>query len=481
MSAENEKVPRVPYLWEALLSFGFLVAVMAVGIGVFGVDPHIPMMIGAGFAALMAIRLGFKWKHIERAMFDGVYHVLQAVIILFVIGVIIGVWMVAGIVPTMIYYGLNILSARTFLVASLLICSVTSIAIGTSWGTAGTIGVALMGVAIGLGINPALAAGAIIGGAYFGDKLSPLSDTTNLAAAMAGTDLFTHIKFMLRNTIPVYIIVIAIYIVLGINAGNAETSFEGVKLIQDGIAGTFNISPFLLIPPIVVIVLVAFKVPAIPGIFAGVIIGGIFGAIFQGNSFGDLLNAAYGGFRSETGIEVVDELLSKGGLEGIMFAISLIILSMMFGGIMEKTRQLEVVVIKAVGAFKSVTGFVGATMFTSLVSNVTMPDQYISLVVPGRMFAPEYKRRGLHPKMCANAIDSTGTVTSPLVPWNTCGITMATFLGVATWEYLPYAFFNILGPIAVLVMTAMGLLTVKRSQETSTILNYDEAEEAELP
>ncbi|MCL2608395.1 MAG: Na+/H+ antiporter NhaC [Treponema sp.] len=480
MSSENEKVPRVPYLWEALLSFGFLVAVMVVGIGVFGVDPHIPMMIGASFAALMAFRLGFKWKQIERAMFDGIYNVLQAVIILFVIGVIIGVWMVAGIVPTMIYYGLNILSARTFLVATLLICSVTSVAIGTSWGTAGTIGVALMGVAIGLGINPAVAAGAVVSGAYFGDKLSPLSDTTNLAAAMAGTDLFTHIKFMLRNTIPVYIIVIVIYIVLGINAGNSNASFEGVKVIQDGIAGSFNISPFLLIPPIVVIVLVAFKIPAIPGIFAGVIIGGIFGAIFQGNTFGDLLEAAYGGYQSATGIEAVDDLLSKGGLEGIMFAISLIIIAMMFGGIMEKTRQLEVVVSRVVSAFKSITALVGVTMLTALVSNITIPDQYIAIVVPGRMFAPEYKRRGLHPKMCSNAVDSCGTVTSALVPWNTCGIAMATFLGVATFEYLPYAFFNLLGPIAVLVMTAMGLQRVKRSQEPSTILDYDEKEEAKL-
>ncbi|MCL2558223.1 MAG: Na+/H+ antiporter NhaC [Treponema sp.] len=478
MSDAKGKAPRKPYLWEALLSLGVLIAVMAVGIAVFEADAHIPLLIGAGFAALMAMRLGYKWGDIEKAMFGGIYHVLQAIIILFVIGIIIGVWMTAGVVPTMIYYGLNILSPRTFLVATLLICSVTSVAIGTSWGTAGTIGVALMGVAIGLGINPALAAGAVVSGAYFGDKLSPLSDTTNLAAAMAGTDLFTHIKFMLRSTIPVYLIVVIIYVVMGINAGASDASFAGIEVIQGGIADTFNISPFLLIPPLVVIALVAMKVPAIPGIFIGVVLGGIFGAIFQGNNLGDIMGAAYGGFASDTGIEVVDELLSKGGLEGIMFAVSLIILAMMFGGIMEKTGQLEVVVSKAVKGFKSVTAFVGATMFTSVASNIAIPDQYIAIVVPGRMFSPEYKNRGLHPKMCSNAIDSAGTVTSPLVPWNTCGIAMATFLGVSTIEYLPFAFFNLLGPIAVVVMTGLGLLTVKRSKDTASIIGYDAKEEA---
>ena len=473
----KEKTPRLPHVWEAVLSFSVLVAVMAVGIAVFELDAHIPMLIGAAFAACMAMRLGYKWTHVEKAMFDGIYQALLAVIILFVIGVLIGVWMTSGVVPSMIYYGLHILSPQTFLVSTLLICSVTSIATGTSWGTAGTIGVALMGVAIGLGINPGLAAGAVISGAYFGDKLSPLSDTTNLAAAMAGTDLFTHIKFMLKSTIPVYIVVIIIYVVMGLNASKGEASLSEVETIQNGIAQTFTISPFLLIPPIVVIALVAMKIPAIPGIFAGVVLGGIFGAIFQGNSLGDLMAAAYGGFESKTGIESIDKLLSNGGLANMMYSISLTILAMMFGGIMEKTRQLEVIVKAIMGGLKSITAFVAGTSLTALLSNITMPEQYISIVVPGRMYAPEYKRRGLHPKMCSNAVDSTGTVTSPLIPWNTCGVYMTTVLGVATIEYLPYAYFNLLGPIAVVIMTAMGLLTVTREQEPATILDIKAGEE----
>ncbi len=465
---------RKPYIWEALLSFLVLVAVMAVGIAVFGVDPHIPMMIGVAFAAIMAIRLGFKWKDIEKSMFDGIYQALQAVIILCIIGVLIGVWMVSGVVPSMIYYGMLILSPKFFLVATVLICSITSLATGTSWGTAGTIGVALMGVAVGLGINPAIAAGAVISGAYFGDKMSPLSDTTNLAPAMAGTDVFTHVKFMLRATLPVYIIVLIAYLFIGLNMGGTGASLGEVADIQSGIANSFHISPLLLLPPLIVIVSIAFKVPAIPGIFFGILAGGILGAIVQGNSFGDILSCAYGGYVSETGMAAIDDLLSNGGLTGMMYSVSLTIIAMMFGGIMEKTKQLEVIVEKLIGGVKSNTALVGTTLATCVASNATMPEQYISIVVPGRMYAPAYKKRGLHPKMLSNALEGAGTVSGALIPWNTCGVFMTTVLGVSTLQYLPFAFFNYLMPVCVLVMTAFGLLTVRREDDPGTIIDNTE-------
>ena len=471
---KNEaRKPRKPKLWEALLSFAVLIAVMSVGIAVFGVDPHIPMMIGSAFAAVVALLLGYSWKHIEKGMFDGIYQALQAVIILAIIGVLVGVWLVSGVVPTMIYYGLKIITPALFLVASLLTCSITSLATGTSWGTVGTIGIALMGVASGLGIPLPMAAGAIISGAYFGDKMSPLSDTTNLAPAMSGTDVFTHVKFMLKSTVPVYIIVLAVYLVLGLRFAGDSTDLTNINTITGGLRGTFNINPALLIPPVVVIVSIALKVPAIPGIFLGIVTGGILGAIVQGNSFGDLLSCAYSGFVSETGVEAIDELLTSGGLENMMYSISLTILAMMFGGIMESTGQLEVIVNQLIKLAKGVTSLVTLTILTCLGSNACMPEQYISIVVPGRMYNASYRKRGLHPKMLSNALESSGTVTSALIPWNTCGVYMSGVLGISVMQYAPWAFFNYLMPLAVIIMTTAGLLTVKISDDPDTVIAVD--------
>ena len=466
--------PRKPKLWEALLSFAVLIAVMSVGIAVFEVDPHIPMMIGSAFAAVMALLLGYSWKHIEKGMFDGIYQALQAVIILAIIGVLVGVWLVSGVVPTMIYYGLKIITPALFLVASLLTCSITSLATGTSWGTVGTIGIALMGVASGLGIPLPMAAGAIISGAYFGDKMSPLSDTTNLAPAMAGTDVFTHVKFMLKSTVPVYIVVLVVYLILGLRFAGDSTDLSNINIITAGLQNTFNINPALLIPPVVVIVSIALKVPAIPGIFLGIVTGGIMGAIVQGNSFGDLLSCAYSGFVSETGVEAIDELLTSGGLENMMYSISLTILAMMFGGIMESTGQLEVIVNQLVKLARGVTSLVTLTILTCIGSNACMPEQYISVVVPGRMYNASYRKRGLHPKMLSNALESAGTVTSALVPWNTCGVYMSGVLGIGVMQYAPWAFFNYLMPLAVIIMTSVGLLTVKISDDPDTVIAVEE-------
>jgi NhaC family Na+:H+ antiporter len=443
---------------------------MSLGIAVFKVDPHIPMILGTAFAAGMALYLGYDWKYVEKSMFDGIYQALQAVLILAIIGVLIGVWLVAGVVPTMIYYGLQIITPSLFLVASLITCSITSLATGTSWGTAGTIGIALMGVAAGLGIPLPMAAGAVISGAYFGDKMSPLSDTTNLAPAMAGTDVFTHVKFMIRSTLPVYIITLAIYLFLGFRFAKGAVDMSNLEIITAGIRDSFVISPVLLIPPLVVILTIAFKMPAIPGIFLGILSGGILGALVQGNNFGHLLSAAYGGYASETGVSAIDELLTAGGLENMMYSISLTILAMTFGGIMEKTGQLQVIVNQLIKLARGVTSLVALTLFTCFASNATMPEQYISLVVPGRMYASAYRKRGLHPKMLSNALEGSGTVTSALIPWNTCGVFMTGVLGISTLQYAPWAFFNYLMPLGVFVMTAIGLLTVKISDDPDTII-----------
>ena len=456
---------RKPYLYEAILSFSFLILCMAVGIAVYGANPHIPMLIGTAFAAVMAIKMGYKWKEIEDSMFQGILQAMQAIIILAIIGVLIGVWLQAGVVPTMIYYGLKVLSPQIFLVAAVIICSITSLATGTSWGTAGTIGVALIGVATGLGIPAPIAAGAIISGSYFGDKMSPLSDTTNLAPAMAGTDVFTHVKFMMKPTLISYAITLVFFGVVGMRFGAENVDFGAIETIKQGLSDSFRLSPVLLLPPVIVILSIAKKMPAIPGIFLGIISGAILGMVLQGSSFGDILNVGYNGYESTTGIEVIDSLLSAGGLSNMFYSISLTIFAMMFGGIMERTGQLEVIVEKLIKRVKSDQGLIGLTMSTCLLSNMTMPEQYIAIVLPGRMYAQAYRDRGLHPKTLSNALESSGTIISALVPWNTCGAFLLGVLGVSTFAYAPWAVFNYLTPIVVMVLSYVGVTVAKMTPE----------------
>lgn len=458
MENNNVKTPRMPKLWEALLVLGLLIAVLAVGIIVYGVDPHIPMFVGTIAAALMALHLGYKWSEVEKSMLDGIYKALQSIIILAIIGILTGVWLDAGVVPTMIYYGLQILSPAIFYLGALLICSITALATGTSWGTMGTMGVALMGIGFGLGMNPAITAGAIISGAYFGDKMSPLSDTTNLAPAMAGTDVMTHVKFMLPSTIVTYLIAAVFFLVMGlVQYQGGEADMSSVTALSTALKDMFNINPLLLLPPVVVIVAVALKMPAIPGIVLGIITGAIVGMIFQPNcTLGSLFSCGMNGFSCETGIYEIDELLNSGGLMNMMFSISMTIIAMMFGGIMEDTHQLEVIVDQVKKLAKTPAGLVALTEVTCVASNATMPEQYISIVVPGRMYAEEYRKKGLHPATLSNALESAGTVTSALIPWNTCGVFILGTLNIGVAQYAPYAVFNWLMPIVTIAMAYLG-------------------------
>lgn len=448
---------RKPHLYEALLSFTFLIVVMGFSIFKYGAEPHIPMLIGTLFAALIAFKIGYTWEEIQKSMFDGIYQSLQAIIILAIIGVLIGVWLLAGVVPTMIYYGLGILKPSIFLIATVIISSITSLATGTSWGTAGTIGIALMGIAKGLGIPPEIAAGAIISGAYFGDKMSPLSDTTNLAPAVAGTDVFSHVKYMVPTTLTSYGLTLVFFLFVGLRFQSGGADLSSIDIIRHGIENSFRISPLLIIPPLAVIGAIALKVPAIPGITIGIVIGAIMGIFMQGATLGALLSSAYGGYTSTTGMLAIDELLTAGGLEGMMYSISLTIIAMMFGGIMETTKQLEVIVNTIIKRIKSVGGLVAATSLTCIFSNATMPEQYISIVVPGKMYAPAYRERGIDPRMLSNTLESAGTLTSVLIPWNTCGAFFRNILGVSTFAYGKWAIFNFLTPILVILFAFIGI------------------------
>ena len=450
-----EKEVRKANFAEALFTFASLTIIMFISIIKYEESPHIPMLIGVLIASLVALKIGYTWKFIENSMIKGISQAMQSIIILAIIGVLIGIWILAGVVPTMIYYGLMILKPSIFLVATVLITSITSLATGTSWGTAGTMGIALMGIASGLGIPAPVTAGAVLSGAYFGDKMSPLSDTTNLAPAMAGTDVFTHIKSMAKPTLIAYCLTLLIFGFLSAKYRGASADLSNVNIIAKGLKETFTISPVLLLAPLVVIISIAKKLPAVPGIALGIIIAAILGPIYQGINFGDILSAGLNGYVSNTGLEAVDQLLTTGGLNNMMSSISLTIIAMMFGGIAEETGILEAIVKKFLHRVQSVVGLVISTILTCIFTNASMPEQYISIVVPGRMFKNEYKERNLDPTLLSSTLESGGTVTSAMIPWNTCGTYMTTVLGVSTVHYLPFLFFNLLMPIVQVIVVAI--------------------------
>ena len=459
MSQKNinkyEKEVRKANFAEALFTFVSLTIIMFISIIKYEESPHIPMLIGVLIASLVALKIGYSWKFIENSMIKGISQAMQSIIILAIIGVLIGIWILAGVVPTMIYYGLMILKPSIFLVATVLITSITSLATGTSWGTAGTMGIALMGIASGLGIPAPVTAGAVLSGAYFGDKMSPLSDTTNLAPAMAGTDVFTHIKAMFKPTLLAYGLTLLIFGFLSLKYKGASADLSNVDVIANGLKESFTISPVLLLAPLVVIISIAKKLPAVPGISIGIIIAAILGPIYQGVNFGDILSAGLNGYVSNTGLEAVDKLLTTGGLNNMMSSISLTIIAMMFGGIAEETGILEAIVKKFLYRVQSVVGLVISTILTCFFTNATMPEQYISIVVPGRMFKNEYKDRKIDSRLLSSTLESGGTVTSAMIPWNTCGTYMSTVLGVSTVHYLPFLFFNLLMPLIQVIIVAI--------------------------
>jgi NhaC family Na+:H+ antiporter len=474
--AANSK-QRDPHVWEALISLVSLVAGISVSIIVYGADPHIPMLLGVFVAAVMAWKAGFEWEVVQDGMLKGIANSLQAIVILSIIGILIGIWILSGVVPTLLYYGLKILHPKIFLPATVLICSVCSLATGTSWGTTGTLGIALIGIGKGLGFPLPVVAGAVLSGAYFGDKMSPLSDTTNLAPAMVGTDLYTHIKHMAYTTGVSYGLTLIIEVILGFFYGGGAGDVAGVNQILTTLDNKFNINVLFLIPPLLVMVCAYRKVPAIPGITMGVLSAAVLGIIFQGNSYGDLLSAGYGGYTSNTGVEAVDSLLTKGGFSSMLYAISIVICAMMFGGIMEHTNQLKVIVNKILQKAHSSGALITATVLTAVGANIVLCDQYMAVVMAGRMYAQAYPDRGLHPKNLSRAVEDSATVTACLVPWNSGGAYQSATLGVATIAYLPFAFFNWLSPLVTLFYGWFGITIHPIDEETKRRLEMAEGKE----
>lgn len=464
MNADIPAGARMPYFWESIISLVSLVIGISVSIVVYGLDPQIPMLMGVVVASLVAMRCKFSWSVIQNGMVSGITNALPATIILILVGILIGVWILAGVVPTLIYYGLNVLSPSFFLPATVIICTITSLATGTSWGTTGTIGVALMGIGSGLGFPLPLVAGAVLSGAYFGDKMSPLSDTTNMAPALAGTDLFTHIKHMSYTTGVSFILTLIIETVLSLQYAGTAGNIERIETIRTLLDEHFTINIVMLLPPLLVMFVSYRQMPAIPGITIGILTAVIIAVGLQGAGYEALINAAFAGFEGATGNEDVDALLTRGGMDSMMYTISLVFTAMMFGGIMERTGQLKAIADKVLTLAKSNGSLIVSTVLTCIGSNMILCDQYMSIVMGARTYAQAYRDRGLAPENLSRAVEDSATVTANLVPWNSGGAYQAATLGVATIAYLPFAFFCWLSPLVTILFGVMGW-TIKKIDE----------------
>ncbi|SFE86559.1 Na+/H+ antiporter NhaC [Alteribacillus iranensis] len=473
MSAATKEAKK-PTLMIAMIPILFMVAALVVGIGFLEADPHIPLFLSAVVAVIVALRLGHTWQGLEKGMIKGITLSLQAVMILVIIGMIIGTWLAGGIVPTMIYYGLEILSPTYFLFAACLISCIVAIASGNAWTAAGTIGIALMGVGEGLGVNLAMVAGAVVSGVYFGDKISPLSETTNLAPGVAGSELFEHIKHMMFTTIPALIISLILYFILGLSFSSSSSNIEQVAAIQNSLSDIFTLSPWLLIVPAIVIAMMVKRVPAMPALAIGAILGAISAVLVQGVPVSDAIMAMHYGFEADTGMEVLDSLLNNGGVDAMLWTISLILIAMSFGGILETAGFFQAIVDALMKFVKSTGSLISTTVTTSIATNIIGCDQYLGIIIPARMYAEEFKKRGLKMKNLSRTVEDAGTMTSPLIPWNTCGAFMFATLGVSAFAYAPFAFLCLLSPIFAIIYGFTGFTIEYEETATDNVESLDE-------
>jgi len=458
---------KPPTLIQALLPVAILILLLAASVYLFGDGSsqgpnQIALILAAGVAIVIGVRLGYPWKELEQGIVRGISLAMGAMLILLVVGALIGTWILSGVVPTMIYYGLKVLSPAVFYAAACVICAFVSVATGSSWTTASTIGIALIGVATAQNLNLGLTAGAIISGAYFGDKMSPLSDTTNLAPAVAGTELFVHIRHMMWTTIPSLTLALVLFAAVGWVSPIPEEARD-LEAILAALEGSFVIGPHLLLPAALVLALVWKRMPAFPALLIGALVGALFALVFQPQAVLTYVGetdlprgvalvkgawmALFAGFTLSSGNAALDALLSRGGMASMLTTVWLILSAMMFGAVMETTKMLEKLAATVLSMVTGTGTLIAATLASSTSMNILASDQYIAIVLPGRMFRAEYRRRRLHPKNLSRALEDAGTLTSPLIPWNTCGAFMAQTLGVGAFTYLPYCFFNLINPL----------------------------------
>lgn len=476
---------RSPSLLLSLTPVIILIALLSFNVFVFHDDSsygpnQLALLIsGVITSAIAYFVCKMPYNELEKSAISSITVALQAMFILLIVGSLIGVWILNGTVPAMIYYGVKMIHPAIFLPVCLIICAIVSLATGSSWSTVGTVGIALVGIGTALEIPLGMVGGAIVSGSYFGDKMSPLSDTTNLAPAMAGTDLFTHIKHMLYTSGPAFIISLILFSILGFVNSAGQADLNSVDEILTILDSKFNITLWLFTLPILVVVLIKLKVSALPVLFLGTIIGAVYGIIFQGELISSMMSegqntfvgyyqlilaTAFDGFSIESGNKMIDKLLNRGGMSGMLNTVWLIISAMFFGGMLEASGMLQKIAETILKAVKGTASLVASTIGTTLFFNITTSDQYIAIVMSGRMYKQAYQDLNLHPKNLSRAVEDGATVTSVLVPWNTCGAYFSSVLGMSTFTYLPFAFFNLLSPV-ISIFLAMNDWTMEKIDE----------------
>lgn len=483
ISSPVKKEKKKASFFLALIPIIILIALLGINVAIFKENAtygpnQLALLIGAAISVIISLSLNYTWDEILKGIVKSIKTSLSAIIILLIIGALTGTWMLSGVVPSMIYYGLDLMNPSYFLVASCVVCTIISVATGSSWTTVSTVGVAFIGIAQGLGIPLPMAAGAIISGAYFGDKISPLSDTTNLASAVSGAELFTQIRYMFYTTTPTYIITLIVFTILGFSI-DTTSSTSNIEELMSTLKNTYYISPLLFIVPIIVVFLIFKKVNAIPALFIGTIAGAIVAVIFQptiiqqvsgigtyaknineyiAHSYQAIVKVMTLNVKVITDNEKINKLIETNGMQGMLNTVWLIFCAMCFGGAMEVGGFLKKITSYIVGWAKSTGSLIASTVATSIFFNFTASDQYLAIVVPGRMFVKTYKKRGLKPENLSRSLEDSGTVTSALVPWNTCAAYHSGMLGVATGDYFIYAFFNWISP---LMSILFGYLNIK--------------------
>lgn len=466
---------RKPGLLLSLIPVVVLVSLLVLNINLYKDDAvsganQMALLLSAMVAAIIGVGfLKIPYSRIESKVVESIGLSMQANIILLLVGSLIALWIISGVVPTMIYYGIDLINPQYFLPLTCIVCAIVSLATGSSWSTGGTVGIAFMGIGSALGVPNEMTAGAVISGAYFGDKMSPLSDTTNLAPAMAGTDLFTHIRHMVYTTGPTIILAVLGFTALGFVYRAEAVSPTQIQEILTALGSAYHVNLWLLLMPLGVIAMVIFRIPAIPGMLFGCLASIVFALYFQydhilamvdGNDgfaiYKKILTVSYAGSTVETGNAIVDKLLSRGGMANMLNTVWIIICAMIFGGVMDATKMIHVIAESMLKAVKGVGSLVGATLSSCVFLNLTASDQYLSIVVTGKMFRHSYEKRKLHPKNLSRALEDGGTVTSVLVPWNSGGAYFSSILGVSTLAYLPFCFFNILSPFMSFLIASQG-------------------------
>ena len=466
---------RAPTMLDAAIPIIVLILMLAAAVLYFGDNSsygpnQIALLVAMGLAIIIGLKNGAQWQEIEKAIIRGISLSLGAILILLAVGSLIGTWLLSGTVPTMIYFGLKILDPTWFYAASCIICGVVAMSIGSSWTTAATIGVALLGISQGLNMSPEITAGAVISGAYFGDKISPLSETTNLAPAVAGSELFAHIRYLLYTTIPSIVTALILFMILGFME-NSSASDNTINLLNSQLEQQFQLSIFNLVPLLILLALAIKKVPAFPAVSIGALMGGLWAMLFQQDLIARLAAdgldtvtanitvvwaAFYDGVSIETGNAELNKLLSGGGMSKMLNTIWLIMCALSFGAVLEYLGMLRKFVEVILASAKSTGSLIASTVGTCIGTNLITADQYMSIVMPGRMYKEEYERRGLHPVVLSRTLEDSGTITSPLIPWNTCGAYMYSVLLVNPLDYIFYCFFNLINPILAIVYGYMG-------------------------